>query len=661
MRILLLFILLHGFQSLSVAQEIVMRTFVKNDTVQLRWAPRTYDGLVLGLKNGYAVVRTVSGNETKLTVPSFNERRAEVLQYASSTVLQLVPVIENIIGGQVPDINEKQMIYGLLLLSAGPDKDLAKLLGLYFEDVPGVSADYRIEIISSELSSGEARIDMSRKDRNVAMSKLEGQSRNRALEAYIKWNAVEVADGYSGFWIEKSMDSLNYKRLNDVPAIFFKSQDEKDKQFMDYVDTLVEEGQAYFYRVQGINHFGDLGEVSNVVRVYIPRSLSGECRIDTVYADGFHRHIKGRFLFHTDSDIGNLKEFALYSSDSLNFGYEKIQVIAPVRNTYSFDAMSKLLTGDRQHYKVAAVSQDSDTTWSYPQYFFTLDQEPPEKPVGLAGEISDSGVVFLRWNPNTDGDIRGYRVFMANDLKEEFVEVTKDFVEDSLFMDTLPLRNLTSEVYYKIAAVDRNYNNSDYSDWVLLLKPDTIAPVPCVFTNYTVTDSGVVLSWINSTSSDVKQNKLVRIDVDGRTDSIWSWQLNSYTHFVDSIGLMPGQLTYFIQTHDEVPNYARSQYLSVQYELGYRASPDLLKAEVDRKSKQIVLTWEVKGEELYSVDIYRSFNDEPLKLIASVLEKFESGYKDVYLQINNTYTYKIKATYKSGVSSRISDSVSVKY
>jgi fibronectin type 3 domain-containing protein len=366
-------------------------------------------------------------------------------------------------------------------------------------------------------------------------------------------------------------------------------------------------------------------------------------------------------LFHTNSDVGNLKEFALYRSDSLTFGYQKVQVVAPVRNAFAFNVSSELLNGDRQYYMVAAVSQDSDTTWSYPWYFFTLDQKPPERPIGLVGEIGDSGVVFLRWKPNSERDIRGYRVFMANDLKEEFVEVTAEFVDDTTFYDTLSLRNLSSEVYYKIAAVDRNYNNSDYSDWILLLKPDTIPPVPAVFKSYVVSDTGIVLTWVNSTSDDLQFNKLVRFSWDGGVDTLLRWEHDSCIRFVDSIGLVPGQMRYAILTCDEVPNIRQSHELYVQYELGYRKIQAIINAEVDREKKLILLTWQNEKDDIYSIDVYRSINTGPFKQIGSIFEKFEFGFEDIDLRINNSYTYKIRVTYQSGISSKMSSPLTVIY
>ena len=80
---------------------------------------------------------------------------------------------------------------------------------------------------------------------------------------------------------------------------------------------------------------------------------------------------------------------------------------------FQFTLPSPLETGDRFYYKVAAISVDNDTVYSFHSYFFTLDQEPPSIPTGLKGTIDEKGIVSLEWNKNPDNDIRGYRVFLG--------------------------------------------------------------------------------------------------------------------------------------------------------------------------------------------------------------------------------------------------------
>ena len=104
----------------------------------------------------------------------------------------------------------------------------------------------------------------------------------------------------------------------------------------------------------------------------------------------------------------------------------------------------------------------------------------------MEGLIDSNSVAKITWTAPNDKDLQGYRVFRSNSLKEEFVEKTTKPDLTTTYLDTLDLNNLTSEVYYFVRAVDQNYNNDENTEPILLLKPDTIPPVPGVIKAYEV-------------------------------------------------------------------------------------------------------------------------------------------------------------------------------
>ena len=647
------------FCSTVWGQDLVVKSFIKDSVVQLRWAPRNYDDLVKGLKSGYQIrMKNDAGPETMFEVKPFLDRDFGVMTDREKEIQGLLKTMVNSEG----EGKGEKLIYAMLMIAAGPEKAVADLCGVYCEVTrENGEKEYQVSVKGTDLKSNWIKVDHAVKSENQIMTDLIGHQPRKRTAVYLEWEADELKEGYSGYWIEKSFDGQFFKRLNTLPYTFLKSSDQKDKTKADFLDSLVQEGETYYYRIQGINHFGDAGQKSNVVQVYIPRFLKGECRIDTVYAEKNQRTVKGRFLFNNDSDIGNLKDFFLYRSDSMFHSYEQLETTKPDRNYFTFIYQSKLFSGDKNYFKVAAVSQDQDTAWSYPYYFFTLDQEPPSSPTGLNGEINDSGVVSLRWNHNTETDIRGYRVFMSNSLKEEFVEAWNRFVTDSVFFDTLSLNNLTSEVFYKVSAVDLNFNNSSYSEIIKLEKPDTIPPVPCVFKNYIQSDSGISLVWVNSTSSDVSKNQLIRRK-GAEEVLIVKWKEDSSNSTVDNLDLVPGKYEYQIRTEDMKGNSSVSSILSINYEPGYRKVVDSVYAEVDRLKKEVHLNWSLSNpNDIYSVQVYRKKGDEKFRLLKTIRTNLNSGFTDKDLSINNVYHYKVKMIYKSGVSSKLSEAVEVLY
>lgn len=133
------------------------------------------------------------------------------------------------------------------------------------------------------------------------------------------------------------------------------------------------------------------------------------------------------------------------------------------------------------YYIVSAMDTAGNAAPSVPAYVIMTDTIPPDKPKGLFGKIDSSGIVHLTWKLGNEKDLMGYLVYAANDLKHTFVPVTKDFIADSTFTDSITLKTLTREIYYEIVAFDKNRNPSHYSDALELKRPDKIAPVAPVF------------------------------------------------------------------------------------------------------------------------------------------------------------------------------------
>ena len=242
-------------------------------------------------------------------------------------------------------------------------------------------------------------------------------------------------------------------------------------------------------------------------------------------------------------------------------------------------------------------------------------------------------------------------------MHEEFVEITNRLKTDLTYNDTLYLDNLSSEVYYRIRTVDLNYNNSTLTPPIKLLKPDTIPPVPPAFKSYKVENGGIALTWANSKSDEVvKTGILKQSKVKEEVIEIVADQIN----FVDTTCEIGMKYSYTLFAEDEHENRSFSKPLNLVYEVGFRAAPNQLKAEVDRAAKTILLTWNHQVSDIYAIQIYRSKNEQPFRLVESIHEN-TSEYTDQNLSMNNIYRYKINMVLQSGKSTKMSEVVEVVY
>ena len=641
---------------LKAQDKIVLKTFVKEDGfVQLRWAPTSADIFQKGLRDGYTIVKVGNGVEEEIVVAPLKERKAELLQLKDTTAGDMIAFAESV--EQATGEKVLKQSYGMLTLASSGNKTISKITGLYYEDkgLNSGSYTYYVQLNGTEIKSNEVKVKSNKPDENPECSELTGFSRIDLKEAYMEFEAKELNPDYGGYYIYKSTDKKNFNRINNTPFFHFTSQYEPDKTVINYVDTTVEEGKTYYYKVQPINHFGDPGKESNILEVYIQKRLMGYCIIDTVEAKEYDRRIVGFYQGEPEEEV---TEFVLMRSDSIQGEYKKLEKSSGAENKFNFTYKADKLSGDRHYFKVAAVSPDGDTAYSYPYYSFSLDQEPPGIPTALEGKIDSNGVARLKWQAPDDEDIRGYRVFRANALTEEFVEKTTRLDPQPTFTDTLDLNNLTSEVYYYVRAVDDNYNNGEKTAPILLLKPDTIPPVPPVFKAYDVREAGVYLRWANSGSDDVEQQYLVR-QTEMVTDTILKFLAPQDT-ILDLSGQLGTAYRYHLVAQDKSGNIARSRELPVTYEIGYRAAPVIETIKANLEEKRIILTWQAIEAPVYSIQIYRQKNDGKFRLHETIREN-TTEFSDESLTINNVYRYKIRITYKGGISSKMSEVVEVMY
>jgi len=658
--------------SFSQSQEKTMSVVVKieRDQVLLKWFPSNFDDLKKLIDKGANVDRV----ETK------SKTNPEAIDFSGATTFKIDPALSrfNALDKNAPETTKFQALlepfmqkeiptnaeatnyaFALAILENSISESFGELMGCQLKDEgisKGKTYAYRIRIeglktayaiVSTNDLTEYPKID------NFSIS----LDQKKAVE--LKWNSKKYQEFGYGFQLEKSVDSPKEGTyLTTQPYVPVKSQDVKAGSDDFFRDLDLKEGKIHYYRLIGLNYFGQPAMYSEWQKIYIPNHVHADVYIDSIYAKGQERIVLGGATSN-DSKAKNIAGYALYQSRQKDSGFQLLETKKTTDSTFAFTVkMAK--TGDQFYYKVVGFSADNDSVYSLPNYFFTLDQEPPKAPTAITGTIDSMGIVKLHWTAPADTDLQGYKILRANDKQEDFIERNKSFSLATEYVDTVRLDNLTSEIYYCIRSVDMNYNNSECSDTIQLIKPDTIAPIATRLTSIELKDSVVNLAWSNSPSTDISGNILLRIS-QHKIDTLTIWDNQTQSTFIDS-KLIPGQsYEYQIVTIDKSRNRSVSEIRSINYEPGYRNPINNLKAEVNRKTKAIDLSWIQPSGEVYSYQIYRSTNDGKAVLIKTIEDSRTLSFTDHRISIGNTYSYFIKYILQSGVHSLPSKHATVIY
>ena len=466
----------------------------------------------------------------------------------------------------------------------------------------------------------------------------------------LSWNFNLLQKLYTNYIVERSSDNTTFTPLNGVPL--FSAQESKNGQQVSlfYTDS-IPNNKVFYYRVKGKTAFGETGPASNVVEGRAQANLGFVPRI---YRKEIPTENKVKLYWEFD-EKGNeiISGFELRRANTNKGPYETVKKDIPVsvRET-SYEGLKR-----SNYFRIVAMGNNGVESESYATLVQPVDSIPPKPPIGLRAVIDTTGVVRLNWDKNLEEYLRGYRVYRTYNVETEFSELTRSTHLGETYKDTIPFANLNNKVYYKLVAEDQRYNKSGFSKVLVIDKPDVTPPSPPVLRKYEVTQEGIRLSWIPSSSQDVTAHMVYRKTA-GMPDIKWEEMFETTnsqdTTFLDSNELSPNVYQYTIVAKDSTGLESRPADPLVITWRGKPLAEDDIKFSgiVNRELRFINLSWKVKDEKVLEYRLYRGTTDNDLKLYKT-LEGTAKGYNDVDLEINSTYSYGLQLVLNGGNVSTI--------
>ena len=183
-----------------------------------------------------------------------------------------------------------------------------------------------------------------------------------------------------------------------------------------------------------------------------------------------------------------------------------------------------------------------------------------------------------------------------------------------------------------------------------LKKPDVVPPTAAVMNDYKVTEEGIELQWVPSSSEDLAKTVLYRMD--GRSN-VWkevaSYKVNQKkSSYTDTTGLRAGDTyTYSLLCFDEDGLQSkRSLPIKVRYaDFKSRQPVNTISAKPDEKTIFVNWNYPVKGE--YRFVLYRAVNGSSFDSYKS-LEGHVTTFTDKDVKKGAKYEYSVGVIYKDG-------------
>lgn len=666
--------------NVNTDNKIVVQAKDAIDSVIIRWAPTNPRTWLHANNVGYKIYRyTLTHNgrllknvpNTKILIDSMIlpkplnewEKIANQNKYAAITAQAIYGGSFNI-EIDAPDIftiinksKELENRYSFALLSADHSIEVARLSGLCFVDKNIRSNEEYLYKICVAKQSKQFTIDTGfvfvEDSMNLVLPKpADIQARFEDRLAVINWSNKYMKDVFSSYILERSDDNEQFEAINNEPIVAIANELNPKGETVFYYDSLPVNYKTYFYRVRGKNIFGDISPPSDTIFGMGQKHISVAPNINEVEIID-NKLIKINWHF-PDSFIHLVNGFDILVSTNIYKDYKVInkELLPASQKKYAFK------TSNNVNYIIVRVSIEEKVIQSNPVLAQLIDKKAPKPPIDIRGEIDSTGLVHLIWQANSENDLLGYRVYRAFNLNNEFSQITKGVININKYSDSVYIETLTKNVFYKVVAVDYNFNFSDFSEVLKLKRPDIIPPIPPVFSGIKATDSCIIVKWNKSPSKDIKTHILYR-----KHKNNWYKVTESDTNVYYDYDTRPELLyKYRITAIDNSLNKSDcGTFISAQPI--NKAIIDIqfnLKSKIDREEHEITLIWEQPKKAVKKYIIYKSSENQPLHIVA-YLNSDLNYFSDSNLTINTIYKYRIRAEFKDGTSSTFSKILTIKY
>lgn len=667
---------------------MVARYLPEANSVEIRFFPDKKSILYSGIKNGFVVERAEISAEIKLEEDIKYVRIAEVFPYndaqwraAFSSVNEetkhnlnlakdFFDNIDKQIGGVfnfdagIKEMKEQKskedFEYLIFVMNAIKDKDVAKAIGLSYIDT-SIQKDknylYRIKL-SKEPQSAYKVVGLPF-NIETAVNKKQGERKIYTVvgdkELSFLW---EENDMVTGALVErKNKQTGKYELLNESPGYTLGETSNRNG----YNDENLTNYQEYEYRFYGYNPFGekilfgsakampkDLTPPKKPLLIKAKHKKPYEVLVEWNVTDPIDNDLKGFIVARGETNDGNFQ--ILHQN-----------LLSKSTRSYTDKTFSSVKSN---YYVIQAIDTSGNISSSTPAFVTITDSIPPAKPKFISGKIDSLGIVTLNIELNKELDLMGYRLYKSNSDEHEFSLIREGFSDNDsiqkpvqlIFKDTVTLNSLTPYIFYKIIALDFNFNQSEFSEVLKVKRPDKIPPTTPVFKNVIVRKDEVELHFALSESTDVTEQYLYR---KLKIEAPWELlsKLDSKQTYHTDKNLKQGTVyIYSLRAKDDsnlFSEYAKSVY-GKPFDNGVR--PPIKNLVIKKDDKDILLSWEYEflNDKTYFV-IYKEDKKGNLiqyKNTSSLLFKESMS--------NEINRYAVKVFTKDGGQSILSASVTQK-
>lgn len=514
------------------------------------------------------------------------------------------------------DVNKQAYADYQLSIGAIFDNQLAKHMGIYFQDVnveAGKNYSYKLvdaksqkeisvlnNIKPGEISPAPEKVEINQEKQNVKLI----------------WKNNENFFGYNIY--------RNGSKINEEPIF---ANLENNIYSVSYVDQKLPEGN-YNYVIKGITFLNTESKPSNGLNFSV-KDLTPPLAVKGTKAERKDNIVTISWIQTNDKEVVGYN--VLRSDDNGKF-YKKITAQPLKINDAKYNDRFEETVSGTFYYKIETIDSNGNSTTSNNVSVLVPDHFPPSKPVDLISRVQP-GKILLSWKPNSEKDLAGYRIYrgLKDDDENEMLLLNVAPQKEANYTDIFNEKAGTKFIY-KVVAIDNSFNESPKSSlWVQL--PDVIAPQAPVLKEAVIENGKVNLKW-----DEVLTDKILGYDVyriyNSKEEKITSQPVKSNL-FSDEV-IKRGIIEYFIKAVDSAKLESKpSNKIAITTADGV-ANQLRLVINQDLRTKKLNLKIEgVKPDEVLEIKLFKKtgksgFVRTPFKLNPDGFLDEETAEGEIY-------------------------------
>jgi fibronectin type 3 domain-containing protein len=209
-------------------------------------------------------------------------------------------------------------------------------------------------------------------------------------------------------------------------------------------------------------------------------------------------------------------------------------------------------------------------------------------------------------------------------------------------------------------AYDKRLNSSIHADTVIIKRPDIIPPASPNFTDFVLSDSTILVSWVNSPSEDLDTTFLyrsIKADSSHSRQLLYSFAVKDSTNtFTDTTALEKILYQYQLVAKDDAALLSKPALIELELLFtGVRKPINPINFELLEDTHTLFLEWNPPEEAVKKYILYRKKGNNEKMALYKIFEGKNGSFKESDIETNLQYSYRISAVFADDSESKVSN------